>query len=87
MHCNTQLINCSRGVGVRHAGADCGGACRIDLERWVHAELLKLRCDMDVRQAALAHDASLPPRLRRTSSLTSRHLQYKPLGLDLLAVF
>ena len=68
----------------------------------MHAELLKLRCmyvcmydyiavstrcDMDVRQAALAHDARLPPRLRRTPSLTSRRLQYKPLGLDLLAVY
>eukprot|EP00892_Ulva_mutabilis_P002081 jgi/Ulvmu1/11874/UM081_0032.1 len=59
----------------------------IDLERWVHGELLKLRCDVDMRQAALDHEAMLPPQLRRTPSLTSRRMQFKPLGLDLLEVY
>lgn len=61
--------------------------CRIDLERWVHEELLKLRCDVDMRQAALEHEASQPPQLRRDPSLTSRRIQFKPLGLDLFTVY
>lgn len=61
--------------------------CRIDLERWVHEELLKLRCDVDMRQAALEHEASLPPQLRNSPSLTSRRMQFKPLGLDLITVY
>jgi hypothetical protein len=60
---------------------------RVDLEIWVHEQIVALQCDSDMRAAALSYEATLPEGHRQLPGLSNQRLPFLPEGIDLMEVY